>query len=61
MGKRLKYYSHEKLLKSGEYAVLKGALALALPTRQGQWLFIEEGPVNGELHYSLTDYIMQKV
>ena len=55
MKKQLKFYSHGKLLLSGEYAVLKGALALALPTRQGQWLFIEEGPVNGELHWSASD------
>ena len=55
MGKQFKYYSHGKLLLSGEYAVLKGALALALPTRQGQWLFIEEGPVNGELHWRASD------
>ena len=53
MGKQLKYYSHGKILLSGEYAVLKGALALAVVTRQGQWLFIEEGPVDGELHSSL--------
>jgi mevalonate kinase len=32
------YYSHGKLLLSGEYLVLDGATALALPTRQGQWL-----------------------
>lgn len=55
MGKQLKYYSHGKILLSGEYAVLKGALALVVPTRQGQWLFIEEGPVDGELHWRASD------
>lgn len=32
------YRAHGKLLLSGEYAVLDGALALALPTRYGQTL-----------------------
>ena len=32
------YYSHGKLLISGEYLVLDGATALAVPTRQGQSL-----------------------
>ncbi|MCO5725701.1 GYDIA family GHMP kinase [Robiginitalea marina] len=32
------YYSHGKILLTGEYLVLDGALALALPTRMGQWL-----------------------
>ena len=36
------YYSHGKLLLSGEYAVLDGARALALPTRLGQWLEVHE-------------------
>lgn len=33
-----KYYAHGKLLLSGEYAVLDGALAWAVPTQFGQWL-----------------------
>jgi mevalonate kinase len=33
-----KYYSHGKLLITGEYAVLDGAIALAIPTKLGQWL-----------------------
>ena len=32
------FYSHGKLLLSGEYLVLDGALGLAVPTRPGQWL-----------------------
>jgi mevalonate kinase len=32
------YYAHGKLLLTGEYAVLDGALALAVPTQKGQWL-----------------------
>lgn len=34
------FYSHGKLLLSGEYAVLDGALALAIPTRLGQHMEI---------------------
>ncbi len=32
------FYSHGKLLLSGEYAVLDGALAWAIPTKYGQYL-----------------------
>ncbi|WP_445384090.1 GYDIA family GHMP kinase [Robiginitalea sp. IMCC44478] len=35
------FYSHGKLLLSGEYLVLDGARALALPCRFGQWLRTE--------------------
>ncbi|MBO4328858.1 MAG: hypothetical protein J5831_05525 [Bacteroidales bacterium] len=35
------YRAHGKLLLTGEYLVLKGALALALPTRLGQTLTVE--------------------
>ncbi len=35
------FYGHGKLLLSGEYFVLDGALALALPTCPGQWLRVE--------------------
>lgn len=41
MPKKQKYYAHGKLLITGEYAVLDGALALAIPTKLGQWLEIE--------------------
>ena len=36
------YYSHGKLLLSGEYVVLDGALSLAIPTKYGQSLIIED-------------------
>ncbi|MEJ1223267.1 GYDIA family GHMP kinase [Sediminicola sp. 1XM1-17] len=39
------YYSHGKLLITGEYAVLDGALSLALPTTYGQSLKIS--PIEG--------------
>ena len=37
----IRYYSHGKLLLTGEYAVLDGATALALPTTFGQALEVE--------------------
>ena len=37
------FYSNGKLLITGEYVVLDGALALALPTKMGQNLIVENG------------------
>ncbi|MCB6232022.1 GHMP kinase [Flavobacterium psychrophilum] len=37
------FYSNGKLLITGEYVVLDGAVALALPTKMGQNLIIENG------------------
>jgi mevalonate kinase len=37
------FYSNGKLLITGEYLVLDGAKAFALPTKFGQSLIIEEG------------------
>jgi mevalonate kinase len=36
-----RYYSHGKFLLTGEYLVLKGALALALPLKLGQSMIVE--------------------
>ena len=36
------FYSNGKLLLTGEYVVLDGAKALALPTKKGQSLVVEE-------------------
>jgi mevalonate kinase len=41
------YRANGKLLLSGEYFVLDGALALALPTRLGQTLSCQPGPGQG--------------
>jgi len=41
------FYSHGKLLLSGEYVVLDGATALAVPTRLGQWLHVESSGIDG--------------
>ena len=40
------FYSHGKLLLSAEYLVLKGAMALALPTKLGQYLSFKKKPSN---------------
>lgn len=48
------YLAHGKLLLSGEYAVLDGALALAVPTRPGQRLQIFDGEP-GALHWVSRD------
>lgn len=37
-----RYYSHGKLLLTGEYTVLDGGLSLALPTGYGQYLKIQQ-------------------
>ena len=37
------FHSNGKLLITGEYAVLDGALAFALPTQKGQTLKVTEG------------------
>jgi mevalonate kinase len=41
------FYSNGKLLISAEYVVLDGALALALPTKFGQFLDVESTNTNG--------------
>jgi mevalonate kinase len=41
------YYSHGKLLLTGEYAVLDGALALAVPTKMGQYMRVTSTPLKG--------------
>lgn len=41
------YHSNGKLLLTGEYVVLNGALALAVPTKLGQSLEVENSNTNG--------------
>jgi len=48
------YYSHGKLLLTAEYAVLDGAKALALPTKLGQSLHVEDG-IGNALHWQSLD------
>ncbi|MGB5376996.1 GYDIA family GHMP kinase [Muriicola sp.] len=49
----LHYHSNGKLLLTGEYAVLDGALALGLPCKMGQGLIIEDQKEGGLLWKSL--------
>ena len=49
------YYSHGKLLLTGEYLVLDGANALAVPTKLGQGLSIDKG-TKGKLHWTSFDH-----
>ncbi|MEH6535159.1 MAG: GYDIA family GHMP kinase [Psychroserpens sp.] len=48
------FYSHGKLLLTGEYVVLDGAIALAVPTVYGQSLDIENGE-SGQLKWISLD------
>ncbi len=48
------FYGHGKLLLTGEYAVLDGALALAFPTKKGQHLYVTSGPA-GQLTWTSID------
>lgn len=49
------FYSNGKLLLTGEYAVLDGAKALALPTKFGQDLVVESGKDN-TIHWRSFDH-----
>lgn len=49
-----KFYSNGKLLITGEYVVLDGAKAMALPTKFGQNLIIETSK-NNEIHWKSFD------
>ena len=42
----MNFFANGKLLLTGEYAVLRGACALALPTKFGQHLTVEENNSN---------------
>lgn len=53
--KKQSYYSNGKLLLTGEYVVLDGALALAIPTKFGQSLTVE--PISDKLiKWTSLDY-----
>ena len=54
MTMKKEFYSNGKLLITGEYVVLDGAKALALPTKFGQNLVIEES-VNEVIHWKSFD------
>jgi mevalonate kinase len=49
------FYSNGKLLITGEYTVLDGALAFALPTKFGQGLIVAAGGVGQSIHWKSYD------
>ncbi len=49
------FYAHGKLLISGEYLVLSGALALAVPTKAGQKTEINTLDGEGQIHWKSFD------
>jgi mevalonate kinase len=50
------FFAHGKLLLTGEYFVLDGAEALALPTQLGQSMQVQTGTIpSDELHWSSLD------
>lgn len=49
------FYSHGKLLLTSEYLVLDGIKALALPTKKGQWLVVEENDEKSIIWKSLDN------
>ena len=55
----VQFYSHGKLLITGEYAVLDGALCLALPTRYGQSLEVYDQKEDNLLKWKSLDYKKQ--
>jgi len=51
-----KFYANGKLLLTGEYLVLDGAQALAIPTKYGQGLIIEKRAQEGLKWESYDEY-----
>lgn len=51
-----KFFSSGKLLLSGEYLVLNGAQALAVPTIKGQEMNVEIFNGSGNVHWTAHDY-----
>ena len=49
------FYSHGKLLITAEYVVLDNALALAIPTKFGQFLEVEKNNSNTITWKSFTN------
>jgi mevalonate kinase len=50
------FFSHAKLLLTGEYLVLLGARAFALPLRFGQSITLDERSNNGLLYWKALEY-----
>ncbi len=52
-----RFYSNGKLLLSGEYLILDGATGLALPTNQGQEMFVNSHRSAGILFWESRDHL----
>ncbi|MBR9860602.1 GHMP kinase [bacterium] len=50
-----RFFSHGKLLITGEYLVLRGAEAFALPTKPGQSLVVRDSDSYGKLMWTAKD------
>ena len=50
-----KFYSNGKLLITGEYVVLDGAKAFALPTKMGQDMIVTDWETSGKIHWKSFD------
>jgi mevalonate kinase len=48
------FYSHGKLMITGEYLVMQGALSLAVPVKQGQFIKISRSSVPGKIFWQTT-------
>jgi mevalonate kinase len=51
-----KFYSNGKLLLTGEYLVLDGAKAFALPTKMGQYLLVTQTNEANTIHWKSCDF-----
>lgn len=49
------FFSHGKLLLTGEYLVLDGAKALAIPTQKGQEMVVDAFAGSGNIHWTAKD------
>lgn len=49
------FFSHGKLLLTGEYIVLDGAIALAIPTQKGQEMRVDSFSGSGNIHWTAKD------
>ena len=59
MASSTKYYAHGKLLITGEYLVLDGAMALAIPTKLGQSLEVNTFNIKNQLEWKSYDINQQ--
>lgn len=54
------FYASAKLLLTGEYLVLKGAKALAVPLKKGQSLVVEETEIQGSGYIEWEAWVLER-